>query len=137
MGSYGLAFLGGCLIGLAALGLLFFNGRILGISGIVGGLGDRAPWRFGLLLGLLSGGLLLRWLAPAVFLTTLSRSPGVLLIAGLLVGYGTQLGNGCTSGHGICGIGRLSPRSLLATLVFMGTGALTVFLIQKWAGGVL
>lgn len=133
--------IGGALIGLASVWMLLFYGKILGISGIVGGLfksrsTDQA-WRFYFLLGLLIGGVILRFTVPSVFSFSLSRSPYALIAAGLLVGYGTRLGNGCTSGHGVCGVSRLSPRSLMATLTFMGTGALTVFFIQHFFKGQL
>lgn len=120
---------GGMLIGSAALILLLFNAKVAGISGILAGaLQQRDAWRWLFLLGLGGGALLafhLAWVPMPIF-ATLPAWPLVLL-AGLLVGIGTRLGNGCTSGHGICGVGRLSRRSLAATLTFMATGALTVF----------
>lgn len=125
------ALAGGLLIGLAAALLVLLNGRIAGISGIVGGLlrpqaGDLA-WRAAFVLGML--------LAPAVY-TSITRLPEmridagypVLIVAGLLVGAGTRFGAGCTSGHGVCGLSRLSPRSLIATLVYMVAGVATVFI---------
>ncbi|MFM4650475.1 YeeE/YedE family protein [Aeromonas bivalvium] len=120
---------GGMLVGLSALILMLFNGRVAGISGILAGaLQQKAPWRLLFLLGLGAGAwlaLTLGW-ASMPALTTL---PGwsVVLLAGLLVGIGTRLGNGCTSGHGICGMGRLSVRSIAATLTFMAVGFITVF----------
>ncbi|MFM9799160.1 YeeE/YedE family protein [Aeromonas dhakensis] len=121
---------GGMLVGLAALILMLCNGRVAGISGILAGaLQHRAPWRLLFLLGLGAGAwlaLTLGWASMPVF-TVLPAWPLVLL-AGLLVGIGTRFGNGCTSGHGICGMGRLSVRSIVATLTFMATGVLTVFL---------
>jgi uncharacterized membrane protein YedE/YeeE len=133
------ALIGGAMIGLAASGLLAFGGRIAGISGIVGGLlrpraGDIA-WRAAFVLGLIGGGSLLRLADPAAL--TLAGAPPLplLVLAGLLVGFGTHLGNGCTSGHGVCGISRGSPRSLVATLAFMLTGALTVWLTRMLGGG--
>ncbi len=130
---------GGALIGFASVLMLLFNGKILGISGIVGGIfqkdSSRDAWRTFFLFGLLIGGLLSLSLLPGAFNNSLSRSNASLIVAGLLVGYGTRLGGGCTSGHGICGISRLSPRSLLATLLFMSFGALTVFLINHVLGG--
>lgn len=126
---------GGLLIGVAAFGLLWLIGRIAGISGIAGGLlagapaGDRG-WRLAFLGGLLLAGALA---APQPVLTP-GSSPLLLVIAGLLVGFGTRLGNGCTSGHGVCGLARLSWRSLIATVVFMGCGILTVTLLRH--GGV-
>lgn len=121
---------GGMLVGLAALILMLCNGRVAGISGILAGaLQHRAPWRLLFLLGLGAGAwlaLTLGWASMPAF-TALPTWPLVLL-AGLLVGIGTRFGNGCTSGHGICGMGRLSVRSIVATLTFMATGVLTVFL---------
>ncbi len=128
------AVIGGSLIGSAAALLWALNGRIAGISGVLGGLlwpvsaGERG-WRLAFLAGLLSGPLLLTlggWFqTPA----TRGLSPW-LLLAGLLVGFGTRLGSGCTSGHGVCGLARFSPRSAAATATFMGFGFLTVWLIR-------
>jgi hypothetical protein len=125
------ALAGGLTIGVASSFMLIFSGRIAGISGIVGGLipptsGD-SDWRFTFLLGLLIGGVALRLVYPAAFPTEISTSTLGLVAAGLLVGFGTRLGNGCTSGHGVCGIGRTSRRSLVATMVFLTTGMITVF----------
>ncbi|ATL99158.1 hypothetical protein CK910_12190 [Aeromonas sp. CA23] len=124
-----LALAGGMLVGLSALMLMLFNGKVAGISGILAGaMQHRHAWRWLFLLGLGAGAWLaffLDWARLPSF-DTLPAWPLVLL-AGLLVGIGTRLGNGCTSGHGICGMGRLSVRSILATLTFMATGALTVF----------
>ncbi len=127
---------GGLLIGAAALGLLALSGRIAGISGIVGGLlppsrGDLG-WRLAFLAGLLGGGLLIQALVGLPGAAPSSR--GVLIAGGLLVGFGTRLGNGCTSGHGVCGLGRGSPRSLAAVLTFMGVAFLTVFLTRHFPG---
>src|SRR5262249_13371692 len=124
---------GGILIGLSAALLLLTKGRIAGISGVVAGLlrrreGDLA-WRLLFLAGLGGGGLLFTLLLHQRMTPPLV-SPPLMVAAGLLVGFGTRLGGGCTSGHGVCGIGRLSPRSLLATLTFMATGALTVFVVR-------
>jgi uncharacterized protein len=120
---------GGMLVGLSALLLMLFNGRVAGISGILAGALQRTDaWRWLFLLGLGLGSLLafsLGW-ASLPTLAVLPAWPWVVL-AGLLVGIGTRLGNGCTSGHGICGVGRLSRRSIVATLVFMTTAVLTVF----------
>lgn len=120
---------GGMLIGVSALLLMLVNGRVAGISGILAGaLQERGGWRWLFLLGLAGGALpafALGW-ASLPTLAVLPPWPWVAL-AGLLVGIGTRLGNGCTSGHGICGVGRLSRRSLVATLVFMATAVLTVF----------
>jgi uncharacterized membrane protein YedE/YeeE len=122
---------GGALIGLSASLLLGLNGRVMGISGIVGGLlapsaGDVA-WRALFVAGLVGGGLIALAAMPGAF-SAGSASLGMVLLAGLLVGVGTRIGNGCTSGHGVCGISRFSPRSVAATLTFIGTGALTVLL---------
>ena len=130
---------GGALIGGSASLLLLAHGRILGVSGIVGGLlppvrGDAA-WRGWFLAGVLLAGIVAGAVAPGAFAYGLQRSTGALIVAGLLVGVGTRLGNGCTSGHGVCGISRLSPRSLAATGVFMGTGVLTVLVVQRLLGG--
>ena len=120
---------GGMLAGLSALILMLFNGRVAGISGILAGaMQYKTPWRVLFLLGLGAGAWLalsLGWASMPAF-STLPGWPLVLL-AGLLVGIGTRLGNGCTSGHGICGMGRLSLRSIVATLTFMAAGFITVF----------
>jgi uncharacterized membrane protein YedE/YeeE len=130
---------GGLLIGLAASVLLLFNGRIAGVSGILGGVvtpvaGDIA-WRLWFLGGLVAGGLVLRLVRPDVFPAAPTSSLAVILAAGFLVGLGTRLGGGCTSGHGVCGLSRLSVRSLAATLTFMTGGALTVLLVRHVLGG--
>lgn len=124
---------GGLLIGLSAAVFILVNGRILGVSGIVGGLlrpqrGD-VGWRLWFILGMLAAPILWAILAgPSV--SNIDSSWTTLTIAGLLVGLGTRFGSGCTSGHGVCGISRLSPRSLVATLVFMAMGFITVYLIR-------
>jgi hypothetical protein len=128
---------GGLLIGVASLSLLALSGRVAGISGIVGGLlppqrGDL-DWRLAYLVGLLGGGLLLQALVGLP--TTVPVSRGALIVGGLLVGFGTRLGNGCTSGHGVCGLGRGSPRSLAAVLTFMSFAFLTVFITRHVLGG--
>jgi uncharacterized protein len=127
-------FIGGVLIGLAAVLLLVANGRIAGVSGIVGGLlarvsGDTA-WRVAFVLGLWLGALVYWAAHGALFEVELATAPAVMIAGGFLVGYGTRLGSGCTSGHGVCGIARLSPRSVVATLVFMGAAIVTVFLVR-------
>jgi len=128
---------GGILIGLATALLLLANGRVAGISGILGGLlrpsrGDIA-WRVTFILGL--------FVAPLVWLTMramppaqIDHSPALLAVGGLLVGIGTRFGNGCTSGHGVCGIARLSPRSLLATACFLAAGFVTVYVVRHVFG---
>ena len=134
-----LSLLGGVVIGTSAALLLLCNGRIAGISGIVGGLLSPSPgntgWRAAFLAGLVGGGFLLGALAPQTMGAPVLHGAGPLLGAGLLVGYGTRLGNGCTSGHGVCGLARGSARSLLATLTFMGTAVATVFLTRHLMGG--
>lgn len=131
--------IGGLLIGAASAALLLFNGRIAGISGIVGGLlapvAGEARWRVAFVAGLLAGGLGACLLAPGWFAFEIDRSLGALAVAGLLVGVGTRIGNGCTSGHGVCGVGRLSKRSIAATMTFMATGAATVFVVHHLLGG--
>ena len=131
--------LGGALIGLAASILLLFNGRVAGISGILGGALNPAPgdtlWRLMFLLGLMGAGAVGALLRPAAFVACPVQSMSIIALAGFLVGYGTRLGNGCTSGHGVCGVSRLSPRSLLATATFLATGAITVFIAKHLLGG--
>lgn len=131
------ALTGGLLIGIAAAMFVLLNGRIAGVSGVLGGLvnpakGDVA-WRMSFVLGLL--------IAPTVYAFFSAGSPlridagdGALVLAGLLVGAGTRYGSGCTSGHGVCGLSRLSPRSLVATLAFMGAGFVTVFVLRHLLG---
>jgi uncharacterized membrane protein YedE/YeeE len=129
---------GGILIGGAAAFLLIGNGRIAGVSGILGRALARARgdtlWRLLFLLGLPLGGLGVGALRGGLEIQ-LSASPPTLVLAGLLVGFGTQLGNGCTSGHGVCGMARGSRRSIVATLVFMATAMLTVFVVRHGLGG--
>ena len=128
-----MSFAGGVLIGLAAAMLILVNGRVAGISGIVGGLfvprrGD-VTWRLAFIAGLL-GAPLLALLMGVRSAPRIDAGLGLLLAAGLLVGVGTSYASGCTSGHGVCGLSRLSPRSLVATLAFMAAGMLTVFLLR-------
>lgn len=133
--------IGGLLIGLSAAGLLFFQGKIAGISSILGAIltpaGRAGEWRWLFLAGLIAGGFLTFIFHPAAFAVELNRSMGALIVAGLLVGFGARLGHGCTSGHGVCGVGRLSLRSIVATMVFIAAGAVTVFIINRLLGGVL
>ena len=135
------ALLGGVLIGLAASVLLFFDGRVAGISGIVAGLVLPRPgeigWRATFVGGLLAGGVVLRVLRPAAMALSFDVPPVVVMLAGLLVGIGTRVGGGCTSGHGVCGLSRGSLRSFAATVTFMATGVLTVFVVRhvlEWSG---
>ncbi len=127
-------FLGGVLIGLAAVLLLLANGRIAGVSGIVNGLLSRKPgdigWRVAFVLGLWLGALVYWAARGALFELELLATPGVMIVAGFLVGYGTRLGSGCTSGHGVCGIARFSPRSMVATVVFMASGIATAYVVR-------
>ena len=127
------ALIGGMLIGLASAIFILFNGRIAGISGIVGGLlrpskGDMA-WRIAFVAGLISTPLAYRMVAPLPIVTVDASNP-MLIVAGLLVGIGTRYGSGCTSGHGVCGLSRLSPRSMVATAAFMLAGFVTVFVVR-------
>lgn len=123
---------GGMLIGLSTALLMLLNGRIAGISGIVGGLlvrkGSEVNWRAMFFVGLLIGAFAYVLATGEIFPVEVEASLPVMLLAGLIVGFGTRLGSGCTSGHGVSGIARLSMRSTVATLVFMGTATLTVFL---------
>ena len=127
---------GGVLLGLASAMFILLNGRILGISGILGGLippkRTDALWRLAFLAGLFSSPWVFKALAPTSMLTVPRIDAGVVLlvIAGLLVGVGTRYGSGCTSGHGVCGLARLSPRSLIATLAFMAAGFAVVFIAR-------
>lgn len=130
---------GGLLLGIASALFILLNGRILGISSILGGLIFRKPgdsaWRVAFLLGMVASPWVAALLAPAGFFGPPRIEAGypTLLLAGLLVGYGTRLGSGCTSGHGVCGLSRLSPRSLVATLGFMAAGFGVVFVIRHIA----
>jgi uncharacterized membrane protein YedE/YeeE len=133
------AAIGGAMIGLGAAVLLLLSGRIAGISGIVGGAlsrphGDTA-WRLLFVAGLVLGAGAVVWTMPLPFTPRSGFSPVLLVVAGLLVGIGTRMGSGCTSGHGVCGLARFSPRSLVATLTFMATGIATVFVIRHVVGG--
>ena len=134
------AFIGGSLIGLSAAILLLINGRIAGISGIVGGViypekGDM-DWRIVFVVGLIIGGFIYQWSGLGVGVSHIQAvvDTPMLIIAGLLVGIGTTIGTGCTSGHGICGLARRSPRSLVATLSFMASAFVTVFIVRQLIG---
>ncbi len=128
---------GGVLIGLSAALLILGSGRVAGISGIVGGLlkpgGPDTTWRLAFLGGLLAAPLLWRLFAALPEAQPVAGG-GMLVVAGLLVGIGTRYGSGCTSGHGVCGLSRLSPRSLVATLAFMGAGFATVYVVRHLLG---
>jgi uncharacterized protein len=131
---------GGLLIGLSAAMLLATAGRIAGISGIAGGLTTRLPrgeilWRVLFIAGLLVGGATMAVAFPSMFQFGIERSFAAVALAGLLVGFGSRLGGGCTSGHGVCGISRLSRRSIVATGTFMAAGFATVFVVQHVLGG--
>ena len=132
----GASLAGGVLLGLASALFVLVNGRVLGISGILGGLlaprrGD-AGWRIALLLGMLAAPATVVLLAPPDWISAPRIEAGTvaLVVAGLLVGYGTRLGSGCTSGHGVCGLSRLSPRSLAATATFMAAGFAVVYVMR-------
>ena len=131
--------IGGILIGLSASMLMLLNGRIAGISGIVAGAlrpeSGEWEWRICFIAGLVGAGAIARIISPASLVIGISRSLPIFLIAGLLVGFGTRLGSGCTSGHGVCGLSRGSIRSLAATLTFMLAGAATVYLMNHVFGG--
>ncbi len=133
------ALTGGLLIGLSAVLLMLFKGRIAGISGIVSRLfppysDNRFLSRAGFVLGLLAAPFLYLLFTGALPTITVSSDPVLMMSAGLLVGFGAVLGSGCTSGHGVCGISRLSPRSLLATTLFMAAGFITVFIMRHLVG---
>ena len=139
MSPFLLSLLGGVLIGLSASLLLLFNGRIAGVSGIASGLLEPArgdvSWRAAFLGGLLGGGLLLRFLFPQTLGVPAASGVELTVAAGLLVGFGTRLGSGCTSGHGVCGLSRGALRSLVATGTFMVAGVVTVFVVRHVLGG--
>ena len=129
--------LGGVLIGISAALLLAFNGRIAGISGILYNLlfnplsSPERSWRLCFIIGLIGGGYLM---LPVEFELRQDYPPILLIIAGLAVGIGTRIGNGCTSGHGVCGIGLMAGRSIAATAIFMASGILTVTLLRNFSG---
>ncbi len=130
------ALMGGMIIGSAVSIMLLFNGRVTGISGIINGIltpekGDTA-WRMTFTLGLFSGGLLLKAIAPQTLIGgSLATANWSVVVAGFLVGFGTIMGSGCTSGHGVCGISRLSIRSIVATLTFISAGIFAVLIFRK------
>jgi uncharacterized membrane protein YedE/YeeE len=132
------ALTGGLLIGAAASLLLWLNGRIAGVSGIAWNLIARpredADWRLAFLVGLVLGAILYRRLTGDGLAVVIEASWPVLILGGLLGGFGTQLGGGCTSGHGVCGIARLAPRSIVATITFMASAIVTVFVVRHLIG---
>ena len=133
------AAIGGVLIGLSAVLLMLSTGRIAGISGIFSGLlnlrGEDKGWRVAFIAGLILVPVIAGWIGYGMTPPKLPASWVVIAVAGLLVGFGTRLGGGCTSGHGICGIGRLSPRAIAATVVFMATAVITVAVTHHVLGG--
>ena len=131
--------IGGALIGLSAAMLMATHGRIAGISGIFGGIlvptAPKLGWRVAFIGGLVAAGVIYSLVQPEAFANTTSVALPLVAVAGVLVGVGTQMGSGCTSGHGVCGIPRLSRRSFAAVGTFMLTGAITVFVTQQLLGG--
>ena len=133
------ALLGGALIGVASVLLMMLSGRIAGISGILGGLlsggtGDKA-WRIAFVVGLIAAPLIFAAMGRSLAMPDMPASWLMVAVAGLLVGFGTRLGSGCTSGHGVCGIARLSPRSVVATAIFMAAAVATVAIVRHVLGG--
>jgi len=132
------AAIGGALIGISAVLLWIANGRIAGISGIVGGLwkprSDDITWRVAFIAGLIAAPLGYGWAMGSLPRISVSVPPLIVIAGGLLVGFGTRLGGGCTSGHGVCGLARLSPRSVAATALFMATAIVTSFLLRHVIG---
>lgn len=127
--------LGGILIGISATILLAFDGRIAGISGMINGALEftaQQNWRWYFLGGMLIGGFLYEYLLPLPSTPQSNFNLGAMIIGGLLVGFGTRIGNGCTSGHGVCGLGRLSMRSLVAVISFMTSAIITVFITHHY-----
>jgi hypothetical protein len=134
MTGWWVALSGGVLIGLAATLLLWLNGRVAGVSGILNGVlfpkKDDFAWRAAFLLGLIGAGGFYMALVPGALLPRADYSRAGLIVAGVLVGFGTRMGNGCTSGHGVCGLARLSLRSLVAVATFMATAMVTTFVVR-------
>lgn len=134
-----LSTIGGILIGLAAIALLYFNGRIAGMSGIVAGVlrptENDTLWRVIFVAGLISGALLIRWFHPEAMAIDIDVSNAAVLLGGFLVGLGTRIGNGCTSGHGVCGVGRLAPRGIIASAIFFFTAVATTYIVRHVLGG--
>lgn len=139
MENYIFPLIGGSIIGIAVSLMLYLNGRVTGVSGIISGAlsrpkGDSA-WRLNFILGLILGGMALKLIYPQSLSSQLDREIPWVITAGLLVGFGTVMGSGCTSGHGICGLSRFSPRSLVATIVFMAFGILSATAFRLLLGG--
>jgi uncharacterized membrane protein YedE/YeeE len=132
------AIVGGAIIGLAVSLMLIFNGRVTGVSGIVSGAinpkKNETSWRWFFLFGLIAGGFALNFFYPQSFIQQSSATSFDYILAGLFVGFGTLLGNGCTSGHGVCGISRFSLRSLIATITFISFGVLSVLTFKFLRG---
>jgi uncharacterized membrane protein YedE/YeeE len=133
------ALFGGAIIGVAVSLMMLFNGRVTGISGILGGIVQPKRtdvlWRVSFIIGLLVGGIVLGYLRPEAFVQLSSAKWGDYLFAGVFVGFGTMLGNGCTSGHGVCGISRMSMRSIMATVTFIVFGMISLFAFKLLRGG--
>lgn len=133
-----MAIAGGVLIGVAVSIMLLFNGRVTGISGIIGSMlrpeKSQFAWRMLFILGLITGGLIIKVVRPESYVQLSNASTADYIIAGLFVGFGTLLGNGCTSGHGVCGISRMSVRSLIATVTFIGSGIISVLIFKMLRG---
>lgn len=130
-------FIGGLMIGGGALLLLLCNGRIAGISGILGNLFTNARetgWRLGFVIGLIAAPFVWLMLTSGTYVIEITDSILLLVTGGLLVGFGTRMGSGCTSGHGVCGLGRASPRSITATLIFIGIAMVTVYVMRHVIG---
>lgn len=132
------ALIGGVLIGIAATLLLLFNGKILGVSGIIAQAISKpvsqSVWNLMFLVGLILGTILYRIVSEDRLSISIEASIPILIFAGLLVGFGTNLGSGCTSGHGVCGIARFSKRSIVATITFMISGVMTVYIVKHIVG---
>ncbi len=125
---------GGILIGVSATLLLAFNGKIAGISGMINGalnFKNSEYWRWYFLIGMILGGLIYEYGSPFPPTPLSDTNVSAMIVGGLLVGFGTRMGNGCTSGHGVCGLGRLSMRSLIAVITFLGTAMITVFITNQ------